>query len=273
MRIRTNLLLGVGASIVLILIFSFVVYTSFNKVAQENERELIATQVQTATSKLVILMDQYLSGRTSRSVQQWNSLHDNTVTILEKRSEQELDLIKKEFTAIKPLFVQVVDNYENTGQAGSELEKRLVSQILIKSDTIVLDSSAIGTDAYNSAVDAQARANLIMFVSLGILIIILFGISYYTSRKISNPVNKLSQQVDEVSKGNFKVKIEKSNIQEVNMLAESLSRIMKTMKLAVMEKEPVKTEKKPAPAKSNILGIKKSTTSDSNVKGLNKLEK
>jgi len=47
--------------------------------------------------------------------------------------------------------------------------------------------------------------------------------------------------VDEVSKGNFKTEIEKKgNIDEVNKLADSLDRVMTTMKLAVEEKGPAK---------------------------------
>jgi len=75
-----------------------------------------------------------------------------------------------------------------------------------------------------------------------IIVMISLIIGWFISGIISKQIKGLSDRVDEISKGNFKVEIEKSNIQEVNSLAESLGRILKTMKLAVLEKGPLKIE-------------------------------
>ena len=61
MKIKNMLLAGSGISIALVLVFSFVVYMSFNKVAEENERELIAQEVHKAVSDLDILLYEYLT--------------------------------------------------------------------------------------------------------------------------------------------------------------------------------------------------------------------
>jgi len=71
----------------------------------------------------------------------------------------------------------------------------------------------------------------VIFTILIVILTLLF------SRGISKPIDELSDTVDEISKGNFKTEIkEKSKINEINKLAKSLSRVMKTMKLAVLEK-------------------------------------
>jgi len=92
---------------------------------------------------------------------------------------------------------------------------------------------------------AIATAKNIILVAVIITIILSIGLGLFISARITKPLEALSKTVDEVSKGNFKVEIKKtSSFKEINMLADSLSRVMKTMKLAVMEKGPEKKEKK-----------------------------
>ena len=74
-----------------------------------------------------------------------------------------------------------------------------------------------------------------------ILILIIFevilaiGLGLFTSRFISKPLDKLSHSVDEVSRGNFDVQIKMvSKINEINNLADSLNRVLVSMKLAVL---------------------------------------
>ncbi len=88
--------------------------------------------------------------------------------------------------------------------------------------------------------------NLLLMVSM-VVIVLAILIGFLISRLISRPLKKLSQTVDEVSKGNFKVEVNKdSKVKEVNTLADSLDRIMKTMKLAVLRggMKTVRKEKK-----------------------------
>jgi len=84
-----------------------------------------------------------------------------------------------------------------------------------------------------------------IYILISVVLVLGLVIAYFISKSISKPLDKLSQSIDEISKGNFNVQIEKTgNIEEINTLVESLSRIMKTMKLAVLEKGSVKIEKK-----------------------------
>ena len=61
------------------------------------------------------------------------------------------------------------------------------------------------------------------------------------ANSISKPLSRLQERVEEISRGNFKIEIEKSgNIFEISKLSESLSRIVKTMKLAIAEKGTIR---------------------------------
>jgi PAS domain S-box-containing protein len=66
---------------------------------------------------------------------------------------------------------------------------------------------------------------LILFITL----VVAFGISYF----ISIPLVKLTKNIDEISKGNLDVELERSEIYEINNLTDSLDRVMASLKLAI----------------------------------------
>jgi PAS domain S-box-containing protein len=67
----------------------------------------------------------------------------------------------------------------------------------------------------------------------GIILIITFAVGYVISYFISRPLVKLTKNIDEISKGNLDVELEKSEIYEINALTASLDRVMASLKLAI----------------------------------------
>ena len=167
MKIRDRLLMTAGSCIILILIFSLMVYVSFNRVAEENERELIAQEIGHTVSELDIVMYDYLTYREERMTQQWISKYNISLEIIEKVEHKELERIKTNYADLKNLFSQITANYEKGDS--SELEERLVAQFMIKSHTIIFDSSKIAKEAYNNAIEAQRTANSSMVIALAVL--------------------------------------------------------------------------------------------------------
>jgi len=82
----------------------------------------------------------------------------------------------------------------------------------------------------------------------GVLLLIVLIITFFLSKYISSPVRKLTSTVDEISKGNLEVQLEKGKIKEINVLIDSLNRILASMKLAIlrtgMKKEDMGIRKK-----------------------------
>lgn len=68
---------------------------------------------------------------------------------------------------------------------------------------------------------------------LGIIIVVTFFVSLFISYFITLPLEKLTKNIDEISKGNLDIKMEKSEIFEINKLIESLNRVMTSLKLAI----------------------------------------
>jgi PAS domain S-box-containing protein len=68
---------------------------------------------------------------------------------------------------------------------------------------------------------------------LGLILIITLAVGIVISYFISKPLEKLTQNIDEISKGNLDVELEKSEIYEINNLTISLDRVMTSLKLAI----------------------------------------
>jgi len=68
---------------------------------------------------------------------------------------------------------------------------------------------------------------------LGFIIVVTFFVSLIMSYFVSRPLEKLTKNINEISKGNLDVKMEKSEIFEINNLTTSLNRVMTSLKLAI----------------------------------------
>ena len=88
-------------------------------------------------------------------------------------------------------------------------------------------------DEAEAFADVQTLRTIFIFVNLITLILIGFVI-YIVAKSISKDVGDLTQKVDEITKGNLGIQLEKSNIFEIQSLTESLNRILSSMKLAML---------------------------------------
>ena len=68
---------------------------------------------------------------------------------------------------------------------------------------------------------------------LGLIIVVTFFVSLFVSYFITLPLENLTKNIEEISKGNLDVKIDKSEIYEINRLTEALNRVMASLKLAI----------------------------------------
>ena len=73
----------------------------------------------------------------------------------------------------------------------------------------------------------------IVSMFLGLILVITLAVAFVISHFISIPLVKLTKNIDEISKGNLEVELEKSEIYEINNLTASLDRVMASLKLAI----------------------------------------
>jgi len=72
-------------------------------------------------------------------------------------------------------------------------------------------------------------ATIILFL----IVAVTFIVSYVSSYFITKPLVTLTKNIDEISKGNLEIQLEKSEIYEINNLMMSLDRVMASLKLAI----------------------------------------
>ena len=70
-------------------------------------------------------------------------------------------------------------------------------------------------------------------VLIGLIMVVTFVVSLIISYFITRPLERLTQIIDEISKGKLDVNLENSEIYEVNNLTDSLNRVMVSLKLAI----------------------------------------
>lgn len=73
----------------------------------------------------------------------------------------------------------------------------------------------------------------IVTLFLGLILFITLAVAFFVSYFISMPLVKLTKNIDEISKGNLDVVLERSEIYEINDLTDSLDRVMASLKLAI----------------------------------------
>ena len=78
--------------------------------------------------------------------------------------------------------------------------------------------------------------------SLGIILIVILIVSFIMSYMITMPLQKLTKNIDVISKGNLDVGLEKSEIYEINNLVNSLKRVMVSLKLAIYKVGVIKED-------------------------------
>ena len=68
---------------------------------------------------------------------------------------------------------------------------------------------------------------------IGLIAVVVLIVTLILAYFISKPIEKLTKNIDEISKGNLNVKLENTEIFEVNKLIDSLNRVMASLKLAI----------------------------------------
>lgn len=73
------------------------------------------------------------------------------------------------------------------------------------------------------------------YILIGLILLVTFIVSFFISYFITRPLEKLTNDIDSISKGELEVNLESSEIYEINNLTNSLDRIMASLKLAVVK--------------------------------------
>ena len=223
----------------------FVVFFTSNKIAEENREHEFADDIQQAVSELDMVLYEYLMHRETRMEQQWNLKYNSIMEVLresegelDKRETEEaalLESIKVNFKDLGDSFMQVSVNYEKTQNLIQEkasqkqidatmlLEERLVTQLLIISQSIFTNASRLVEYASADAKAAQELATNLTLILITIIIITVTTTSFIVARSISKSLDKLIKGAETIGKGNLKHRINIKSKDEIRSLAVSFN--------------------------------------------------
>ncbi|PIN85676.1 MAG: hypothetical protein COV47_00980 [Candidatus Diapherotrites archaeon CG11_big_fil_rev_8_21_14_0_20_37_9] len=196
--------------------------------------------LETDIAKIGLLSKQTLYNYKNKdSFSKWLDKIDSVTTEVK---ESDITQVEKD-SAIEILteYKEIVSTYGNIVVSQKNIEKIRQDKI----DELILLNQQVQQERHKaiSAKTAEIEAivsdkNNIIYNLMIFTLLISIALGILISHSISGGIRHITENVEEISKGNFNVEIDsKTSIEEINMLGRALDRIMKTMKLAVLETE------------------------------------
>ncbi len=246
--------MSAGISITLaVILFSLVLVTS-GRIAEASKEHELLDDVRVGVLELDIVTYDYLLHREERMEQQWNSKYNSLAEILVKAEEEEMKSIRADCIALGGLFSQVTTNYgerQKLIQEGAsqeridtaiELEERLVSQLLITSQSIVTGASSLAKEAQAEAMEAQRLAANMTLILMIILAITVTTSSLLIARSISKPLDKLTKGAEIIGKGDLKHKVEVKSKNELGQLAAAFNKMTESLRKVTASRDELNKE-------------------------------
>lgn len=114
-----------------------------------------------------------------------------------------------------------------------------------------IEMSTTKIDNYVSKINSLiAETQIVLYVGIPMVLIVAVGLSYFVSRSISRPIRTLHDTAESVSKGNYDVKFQAQNNDEIGELGQKFQSMLNSFKSSleterklVITQERLKTEK------------------------------
>ena len=257
MNIKNRLYLSAGLSIVLVAILFSVVLVTSDRIAEEDRKHQLLTNVSGDIAELDILTYEYLLHREKRMEQQWYLKFNSLREILEKGAAEEgLIPLYDDYVPLGNLFSQITTNdnriqkliREGASQERIDtaigLEERLVAQLLIASQSIVTDVSRLAKEAHTEVAEAQRLAANLTLILMTILASAITTSSLLVARSISKPLSKLADYSRRVGEGEYTADIEIKGKDEVASVASDVKSMVGQLLATSEQLEKELTERK-----------------------------
>ncbi len=232
MKIKSKVWISAILSISLALIVGIILFLTVQKMDKARDRSTVAGEVVKGMAELEILTYDYLLHREERAQKQWQLKHNSVAKHMEgvafKSLEKQtfLDKIRHNHDSIKGIFTQMTTDWEKRqglGEAGiavsQELNERLASRLLMKSQAIVSDAFQLQKAIQAKLVSTQQTGSLLIIVCVGILAVIMPATSAWMSVSVLKPIAELQEGTQIIGAGNLDYKVGTAAKDEVGQLS------------------------------------------------------
>ena len=243
MKIRTRLNISTIFYLFTIFVVAFLTFSMLRQANKANAHLQASGQISKGVFELNILTSDYLLYHEKRSQMQWQSKYDSLQGILSKlelQSPEEdfiLSQIRSHYNIIKPLFSQLVTNFEkrninSNAAVYNPLRDRLTSLLLVESQEIVSMASQLVNKSNAGLLIAQKRTYLLAIILIVILGIVITTDSLFIDRNILKPLLKFQQGAEIIGAGNLEFSVGPESNDEVGQLARAFNQMVANLETA-----------------------------------------
>ncbi|MFC2041108.1 sensor histidine kinase [Chloroflexota bacterium] len=231
MKIRNRLYIGAAISITLVIILGSVTFITSNELTEKGRVHDLAHEMHLAISELDILTYEYLMSYEKPIEQEWNLKYHTTARDV---GEELAVSIRADYAVFGDLFSQLTTNRKRMGRLIQEgasqeriddtilLEERLVPQLIVKSRSIITDTSVIVEKMRAEKVEAQELARNLTLALMLMLAITVITTSLLVARSISKPLSKLTDYTRRVGEGEYTTELEIKGKDEIASVASDI---------------------------------------------------
>jgi len=216
MKIRSKLFISAGISIIVaIMLISMVLVMSYRQLELTKGNEILMNINQGITELNLITYDYFLYHE-KRMEQQWYSKYSSLKEVLDEAvGEQQMISIRADYVAVSNLFSQITASnkeikkliQEGASQeridAFNQLEERLVTQLLVISNSVITDVSRLTEQKNVETKEAQRFTTNLILVLITTLTIGIIASSFLVGRSISKPLTRLAEYSKIIGEGKY----------------------------------------------------------------------
>ncbi|PCI19700.1 hypothetical protein COB64_03240 [Candidatus Wolfebacteria bacterium] len=229
MKIRTRIHINGFVSLILVIFLGALFILASQQLRRVQEVNDIVDEIVVGVFELSVLTSEYIAHGEEHTEIEWQLKHDTLTEIFVLTEFNDLlqkrvfERIGKRHNEMKSIFNQLLENPEK------ELEARLIRQLSVKSQSIVVDAHIFSEISRIQVSQGQQQINILTILFISLLIFILIGSSLYVSNLVSIPIGKLVQGAEIIGKGSLKHRIDIDSKDELGQLAEAFNEM--TIKL------------------------------------------
>jgi len=255
MTIKARVRISAILSTSLALIVGIILFLTVQKMNEARVRTTMVGEVVKGVAELKTLTYDYLLHHEERAQTQWQLKHNSLtkqVTGAAFKSPEEqifLDKIRHNHESIAGIFTQLIREYkkrEGLGEGGiavsQELEKRLTSRLLMKSQAIVSDAFQLQEAIRAKLLTAQQTGSLLIIVCVGMLAVIMPATSAWMSMSVLKPIAELHEGTQIIGSGNLDHKVATAAKDEIGQLSRAFDQMTEKLMRTTVSRDELAVE-------------------------------
>ena len=252
MSIKNQLYLNAWVSVVLTCILITIISISFIKMETQTQLHKKAHHIFTSVAELDIVAYEYLRYHEKRMKLQWEMKYRSASIYFVKDIPESM---LADYTALRDLFTGVTENYEkrqnallNNGLAAENtdtlflLENRLVAQFLLRSQSLLLDTSLFAEKQLDETTQSLTMLGILILTVILILLVSIITLSLFIAKNIVAPINELNKGAQIVGKGNLEHHIKIVSNNELGNLTTAFNNMVKNLKKVIATRDELNVE-------------------------------